>query len=143
MILSAAIIKAMTVAIVRQIYPLYLYDFAPAANPRITNLVLTPGRSSSNLSCVSTGSPPTTVTWRLRNGDNLIMRDGGIVPSMDNTVSYQMTQIITDRRASTYNNILTIDKTLTSIKEFQGYECIVTNTIGSSTPVPLDVIGKN
>ena len=63
--------------------------------------------------------------------------------SMDNTVSYQMTQIVTDRRASTYNNTLTIDKTLTSIKEFQGYECTVTNKIGSSTPVSLEVIGKN
>ena len=117
--------------------------FIYAVIPQITDLVLIPGNSSSNLSCISTGSPPTTVTWRLRNEDHLIMRDGDVMSSNATGVVYQMTQIIRDRRAATYENILTIMETFISIHNFQGHRCTVTNILGSSTPLSLEVNGKN
>ena len=56
--------------------------------------------------------------------------------------NYQMTQIITDRRNATYESILTIVEPFVSIENFQGHECTVNNTLGSSK-LSLEVNGKN
>ena len=63
--------------------------------------------------------------------------------SMVTGITYQLTQILTDRRVSTYNNTLTIMKTFESIEDFQGHECTATNTLGSSAPLSLQVNGEN
>ena len=70
-----------------------------------------------SFTCTSTGSPVTTVTWR-RDGQPLTTDGGG----------YQLIQRVTDRRASTYENILTVE----DLDESR-YECTVINALGSST----------
>ena len=62
--------------------------------------------------------------------------------SMATGSNYQMTQIITDRRNATYENILTIIEPFVSIENFQGHECTINNTLGSSK-LSLEVNGKN
>ena len=52
---------------------------------------------SSDLICISTGGPPTTVTWR-KNGQPLIIDD----------TRYQQSQRITDTTTATYQNIIII-----------------------------------
>ena len=49
------------------------------------------------LTCVSTGSPPTVVSW-MKDGENITI-DGH---------HFSLSQTITDRANSTYNNILTV-----------------------------------
>ena len=88
--------------------------------PRITNLTF--NDVTRSFTCTSTGSPATTVTWR-RDGEPLTT-DGG---------TYQLIQRVTDRRASTYENILR----LTGVEDLDEtrYECTVMNALGNSTSV--------
>ena len=59
---------------------------------------LTYDEESRTLTCVSTGSPATTVSW---------MRDG---LSIDDSTGYTLTQTVTDRASSTYSNVLTVSE---------------------------------
>ena len=109
--------------------------------PTITNpLVFTPGSSSSTLTCTSTGSVATTVTF-MRDGVTVgPLRDG---ESMDfGGVTYQLAQAVTNRTQSTYQNVLTINQPLADIVG-SSFTCSVGNTIGaSSTSDSLQIIGK-
>ena len=89
--------------------------------PRITNLAFTDGSSSSFLTCTSTGSAATTVTW-MRDGQPLII-DGG---------TYQLTQTVTDRADSSYENVLTIMEELSTVVEHH-YSCLVSNINGNAS----------
>ena len=104
--------------------------FPLVAIPSITNpLVFTPGSSSSTLTCTSTGSVAATVTFTrdgttvgpLRNGESTEF--GGI--------TYQLTQTVTGRAQSTYQNVLIINQTFANIVG-STFTCSVGNTIGTS-----------
>ena len=77
---------------------------------------------------MSTGGPATTVTWR-RDGSPLVV-DG---------VTYQQTQTVTDATTATYQNVLTIAQSVTSI--YGEYRCTVENARGTSSG--LEVIGES
>ena len=72
------------------------------------------------LTCTSTDSLATTVTWT-KDGDTLTV-DG---------ITYSMTQTVTDRRTSTYENVLNISSDATSI--VGDYTCTVSNALGSDS----------
>ena len=81
------------------------------------------------LTCTSTGSPATTFTWT---------KDGATL-TVDGT-TYSMTQTVTDRRTSTYENVLNISSDATSI--VGDYTCTVNNTLGSDS-MDFTVRGMN
>ena len=91
------------------------------AKPSIVALTSQSSASSSTLTCTSTGSPATTVSWT-RNGQPVTI-DGN---------TYQLTQTVTDRAASTYENVLTINQPRASILG-STFNCTVTNTLGSGS----------
>ena len=56
-----------------------------------------------------------------------------------NGTTYSMTQTVTDRRASTYENVLTLPAT----GDFSGiYDCLVGNVVGNSNTETVEVTGK-
>jgi len=75
-------------------------------------------RSSQTITCTSTGGPATTVSWR---------KDG--VPIVLDGSTYQQSQIITDTRAATYQNKLTIVSKSSSLSGT--YTCSIGNTWGT------------
>ena len=73
------------------------------------------------MTCVSTGSPATTVSW---------MKDGQSL-SIDGS-TYQLAQTVTNRAASTYSNVLTVSETApTGVAGT--YTCTVSNDLGSDS----------
>ena len=90
-----------------------------AAPPTITHLGFTHGPMSSTLTCISTGSPATNVTW---------MRDGQPL-TIDGT-TYQLTQMVTNRRMSTYENVLIINTARSNIINYT-YNCTIINALGT------------
>ena len=73
---------------------------------------------SRSVRCISTGSPATVVSW---------MKDEVIID--ESSTDYTLTQTITNRATSTYNNILTVNEgAVTGM-----YSCTVTNDIGTAT----------
>ena len=106
--------------------PLFCSLFHPVS-PTITNL--TYDKETHTLTCVSTGSPATTVSW---------VKDG--VPLSIDGSTYQLTQTITDRVSSTYSNVLTVSETApTGIAGT--YTCTVSNDLGSES-INLTVVGE-
>ena len=71
------------------------------------------------MTCISTGSPATTVTW-MKDGKNFTI-DG---------FHYSFSQAVTDRVSSTYSNVLRVG-------EGEGaagtYTCTVSNDLGSDS----------
>ena len=76
---------------------------------------------SRSVRCISTGSPATVVSW---------MKDGVIID--ESSTDYTLTQTITDRATSTYNNILTVNEGATG-GVAGTYICNVTNDLGTAT----------
>ena len=113
----------------------------PTARPSITNpLMFTPGSSSSNLTCTSTGSVATTVTFT-RDGTTVgPLRDG---ESMEfGGVTYQLAQTVTNRAQSTYQNVLTVDQPLADITG-STFTCSVRNKMGIAPySQPLTINGR-
>ena len=71
--------------------------------------------------CISTGSPATVVSW---------MKDGVIIDEL--STDYTLTQTITNRATSTYNNTLTVNEGAPG--GVAGiYTCNVTNDLGTAT----------
>ena len=97
----------------------------PPAMPTIIGLTFDP--DTRTLTCTSTGSPATIVTW---------MREGAVL-TIDGTV-YTATQDVTNRRASTYANMLTI--TTVDDTTVGTYSCSVENTLGTSQTMSVEVI---
>ena len=75
--------------------------------------------TTNTLTCVSTGSPATTVSWE---------KDG--VPLSIDGSTYQLTQTVTDRTTSTYSNVLTVSET---VPIAGSYICSISNEIGSTS----------
>ena len=88
--------------------------------PRVTSLYRTSSTTNLTLTCTSTNSPATTVTW-MKDGDTLDI-DG---------VKYKTYQTVTDRRTSTYENTLLVDDDIENITG--SYTCRVSNKLGSSS----------
>ena len=78
-------------------------------------------QTSLVVNCTSTGSPATNVTW---------MRDGQPL-TIDGT-TYKLIQTVTNRTASTYENILTVNDQLSNVTG-RNYTCTVTNALGSAS----------
>ena len=108
----------------------HLYVFLPAAVPRVTALERNISSSFTTLTCTSTGSPPTTVTWT---------KDGVTLPA--NEMIYSFTQTLVDRVASTYNNTLTIDASFLDV--IGNYSCRVSNSIGTSSVKETEIKSMN
>lgn len=72
-----------------------------------------------SLTCISTGGPVTTVTWRINNQ-----------PLMMGDTRYQQTQIVVNATNAEYNSTLSSD----DIKNFVGIlTCTVQNVRGSDS----------
>ncbi len=94
-------------------------DSLSSAAPVVTSL-WNIASSQFTLICTSTTSPATTVVWT---------KDGTTL-SFDGT-HYQHSQVLTNRRSSTYENILTSSGTPTNTKG--NYTCTVSNRFGTSS----------
>ena len=88
------------------------------AAPTITSFQRVRSATHFTLTCTSTNSPATDVTW---------MRDGYILP-IDGVMN-QFYQTVTSRRSSTYHNTLVVDDTTDNITG--NYTCRVNNAFGS------------
>ena len=86
------------------------------APPRVTALTFK-SMSFTILTCTTTGSPATTVTWR---------RDGQPVAIDGRT--YNMVQTVTNRASATYENELMVRPPALG----STFTCAVSNTLGSS-----------
>ena len=98
---------------------------SPAADPPIIT-DLTYQEESRTLTCVSTVSPATTVSW---------MKDGQPLTT-DGSSYYTLTQTVTDRTNSTYSNVLTASN---GTGVAGNYTCTVTNDLGSASGVVVAV----
>ena len=76
---------------------------------------------SRSVRCISTGSPATVVSW---------MKDGVIID--ESSTDYTLTQTITNRATSTYNNIVTVNEGAPG-GVAGTYNCTVTNDKGTAT----------
>ena len=114
--------------------------FLPPAGPTINDpLLFTPG-SPSTVSCISTDSPATTVTFMRGSTTVGPLRDGESV--LVDGVTYQLAQTVTSRTQSTYQNVLTINQPLADIVG-STFSCRVDNVIGTSPDSqPLTINGK-
>ena len=74
--------------------------------------------SCGHVTCVSSGSPATSVTW---------MKDGQPL-NTNGSSNYTFSQEITDRAASVYTNVLVVSRMTTG-----NYTCIVANDLGSTS----------
>ena len=81
---------------------------------------LTYNHVNRTLTCKSTGSPATTVSW---------MKDGLLLTTNGST-GYTLTQTVTNRSSSTYSNVLTVSETATN-GVTGTYTCTVANDFGS------------
>ena len=102
----------------------------------ITSVIFKSESSSSTLTCNSTGSPPTTVTWIVKDGQRITMRDGD--SETRNGINYHLKQTVTDRKHSTYSNVLSISSTSVLVGNIV---CTVSNVWTSDTK-RIDVRGK-
>ena len=97
------------------------FCLSPATDlPTITNL--TYQEEDRTVTCVSTGSPATTVSW---------MKDGQPLTT-DGSTDYTLTQTVTNRVSSTYSNVLTVSE---GVSVAGIYNCTVTNDLGSDSSV--------
>ena len=113
--------------------------FLPPAGPNVNDpLLFTPG-SPPTVFCISTDSPATTVTFMrgsttvgpLRDGESVVV--GG--------VTYQFAQRVTNRRESTYENILTVNDNLVELVD-DTFTCTVVNTLGMDTSPSITIRGR-
>ena len=94
--------------------------YHPADPPIITNL--TYQEENRTLTCVSTVSPATNVSW---------MKDGQPLTT-DGSSYYTLIQTVTDRASSTYSNVLTVSEGAPG-GVAGTYTCTVNNELGSDS----------
>ena len=113
--------------------------FLPPAGPTINDPLLFTLGSPPTVTCISTDSPATTVTFMrgsttvgpLRDGESVVV--GGI--------TYKLAQTVTNRRESTYENILTIIDVLPNHVN-DTFSCTVVNALGMDTSQPITINGE-
>ena len=112
--------------------------FIPPAGPTVNDpLVFTPG-SPSTITCISTDSPATTVTFTRGSTTGGPLRDGESV--VVGGVTYDLAQTVSNRRESTYENVLTINDDLANLVN-DTFTCTVANTLGMDTSQPITIRG--
>ena len=82
---------------------------------------LTFNSSTNTLTCIFTGGPATTVTWR---------RDGVVITL---NATYQQTKTVVDPVEGTYQTVLTIDSSVGQSHTVGIYNCTVENARGGSS----------
>ena len=97
------------------------------------------GSSSSIFTCYSTGSPATIVSWTVKNGLVLTMKDGN--STTVEGINYQLTQTVNNRSESSYTNVLTINTP--SVENIFDYQCGVMNALGNSDMVNVTSSGNS
>ena len=97
---------------------LLLLVYPDAGSPNVTSLTF--DDQSMTLTCISTGGPATTVTWR---------RDGVVITL---NATYQQTKSLVDSVAGTYQTVLTIDPSVDLWNIVGAYNCTVENDKGES-----------
>ena len=113
--------------------------FIPPAGPTVNDPLLFTSGSPSTVTCISTVSPATTVTF-MRGGTTVgPLRDGESVSV--GGVTYDLAQKVTNRRESTYENVLTINDDLANLMN-DTFTCIVTNIVGINTSQPNTISGE-
>ena len=86
----------------------------------LTQDALSYSPSNRILTCVSTGGPATTVTWR---------KDDDLIPL--NSSTYTQSQVVMDTITATYHNLLSINSS--DPRDTSGtFSCNVSNTRGNS-----------
>ena len=100
---------------------IYMYSLPLLITEPPSISTLTYQEDARTLTCVSTGSPATTVSWM--KDDQSLSIDGS---------TYQLTQTVTNRAASTYSNVLTVSETA-STGVAGTYICNVSNDLGSDS----------
>ena len=99
---------------------LYIGVYGSTPGPLTVSLSYDP--ASYTLTCVSSGGPVNTVTWR-RNGA---------------AISYQLAQSLVDGETSTYHNLLTA--TSGDVEDYIGsFSCTVINSRGSSSSQTINI----
>ena len=93
--------------------------------PSVSRLVF--NATAMTLICTSTGGPAASVTWR---------KDGAAL-AVDG-ITYWQTQMVIDATTATYQNVLTIAESVSSI--YGVYRCTVGNARGTSSA--LEVRGE-
>ena len=113
--------------------------FLPPAGPTINDpLLFTPGPPST-ITCTSTGSVATTVTFMRGSTTVGPLRDGESVSV--GGVTYELAQRVINRRESTYENILTINDTLANLVD-DTFTCTVASTLGMATSPSITISGE-
>ena len=113
--------------------------FFPPAGPTINDPVVFTQGSPSTITCISTGSPATTVTF-LRGGTTVgPLRDGESV--FVGGVTYVLAQRVISRRESTYENILTNYDALANLVD-DTFTCTVANALGMDTSPSITIRGR-
>ena len=97
--------------------------------PTITDITFGGYPAPFILTCTSTGSPPTTIMWQ-KDGHNITV-DGS---------KFKLARSIVNRRASIYDNILTIDDEYANL--LGTFSCRVENEFGSSYTKTVDAVGE-
>ena len=113
--------------------------FLPPAGPTVNDpLLFTPG-SPSTVTCISTDSPATTVTFT--RGSTIVgpLRDRESV--VVGGVTYELAQRVINRRESTFENVLTINDALANLVS-DTFTCTVANTLGMDTSQPFTISGE-
>ena len=127
------------IAVVWHVFCDVIELFLPPAGPTVNDpLLFNPG-SPSTVTCISTDSPATTVTFMrgsttvgpLRDGESVVI--GG--------VTYKLVQTVTNRRESTYENVLTINDVLANLVD-DTFTCTVVNALGMDTSHPITIRGE-
>ena len=90
-----------------------------AGSPDVTSLTF--DDQSRTLTCISTGGPATTVTWR-RNEVVITL-----------SATHQQTKSLVDSVAGTYQTVLTIDPSVDLGNIVGAYNCTVENDRGESS----------
>ena len=114
---------------------LFLSPAGPTVN---VPLLFTPG-SPSTVTCISTDSPATTVTFMRGSTTVGPLRDGESVDV--GGITYELAQRVINRRESTYENVLTVNDALANLVS-NTFTCTVVNTPGMDTSQPITISGE-
>ena len=113
--------------------------FFPPVNPTVNDPLLFTLGSPPTVTCISTVSPATNVTFM--RGSNTVgpLRDGESVSV--GGVTYELAQTVTNRRESTYENMLIINDDLANLVN-DTFTCTVANALGLDTSQPNTISGE-
>ena len=113
--------------------------FFPPVNPTVNDPLLFTLGSPATVTCISTDSPATTVTFMRGSTTVGPLRDGESVSV--GGVTYELAQKVINRRESTYENVLTIIDDPADLVD-DTFTCTVANSLGMDTSQPIAIKGS-